>query len=138
MNQCQKQAFNSPRECLCDMHNMCKYICEWTHADVCNFYLRVMFIFMQHSYNLCYDLSCCKLLHLCERALYPYYTDTDTSPLCPGTHRCNLQVCSWLFKYMVNAWLEDNIHLYGVRRWSLAAVCSHLFLFNKNCGTPSI
>lgn len=112
VNQCHKQTFNSSRECLCDKHNKCKYIWERTHAGVCVFYLRVMCIFMQDSVNFCHDMSWCKLVHLCKRGLYRYSTDIYTSSGCLGTHKCRYfayrRMCSWLCKYMVCVWLENN------------------------------
>lgn len=132
-NQCHKKAFTSPRECLCDIQNKCKYIWEWTHAGVCVFHLRVMCIFMQDSVIFCHDVSWCKLLHLCKRGLYRYYTDTDTLSGCLGTHTCRYfayqQMCSMLFKYMVCVWLENN----NKTSTNMASVNEVYRLFVNNC-----
>lgn len=133
VNQCHKQTFNSPRECLCDIHNMCKYIWEWTHAGVCVFHLRVMCIFVQDSVIFCHDMSWCKLVHLSKRGLYRYSTNIDTSSGCLGTHTCRYfayrQMCSWLFQYMVRVWLENN----NKTSTNVASVDEVYLLFVNNC-----
>lgn len=114
VNQCHKQAFNSPSDaCVIYITSINTFGSE--HMRVFGvFHLRVMCIFMQDSVIFFHDMSWCKLVHLCKRAFYSYSTDIDTSSRCLGTHRCryftNRKLCSWFitFKYMVNMWLEYN------------------------------